>query len=356
MSGTDLYKSWAIRIWWAVGIIVLLGVLFYLLELLKPALVPFIYAIALVYVFRGPVDWLEEKKLPRALAVFTVYLVAFLVILLFFLYFIPLISAEVAEFSKKLPAYVDTVTKWTKIWQERYVHWHIPPRLESVINRGFEGAQNMLIGFLSSLPGLGVSFAAGFFNLIMAPVLAFYILKDFRAIKETFFSLVPSPYRAESRELARRIDHVVKGFISGQVLISFFVAILTGIALAILRVDFAFLIGLLTGVLNIIPYFGPVVGGALAALVAFFKSPWLALWAILAMIIIQQIDAFFISPNVLSYQVRIHPTLVLFALIVGGLWWGILGMIVAIPLVAAGKAILYYFLEERQSSGEKVEK
>lgn len=356
MSGTDLYKNWAIKIWWGIGIIVLLGVLFYLLELLKPALTPFIYAIALVYIFRAPVDWLEKKKLPRALAVFLVYLTAFLVILLLFLYFIPLISAQVADFGKKLPAYVDTVTKWAKIWRDRYVHWQIPPRLESMINRGFEGAQNMVIGFLSSLPSLGVSFVGGLFNLIMAPVLAFYILKDFRAIKETLFSLVPSAYQIESKELAKRIDHVVKGFISGQLLISFFVAILSGIALAILGVDFAFLIGFLTGVLNIIPYFGPVIGGVLAALVAFFKSPWLALWAVLAMIIVQQLDAFFISPNVLSYQVRIHPTLVLFALIVGGLWWGILGMFIAIPLVAAGKAILYYFLEERQPSGEKFEK
>lgn len=356
MSGTDLYKNWAIKVWWGIGIIVLLGVLFYLLELLKPALTPFIYAIALVYIFRAPVDWLEKKKLPRALAVFLVYLTAFLVILLLFLYFIPLISAQVAGFGKELPAYVDTVTKWAKIWRDRYVHWQIPPRLESMINRGFEGAQNMVIGFLSSLPSLGVSFLAGLFNLIMVPVLAFYILKDFRAIKETLFSLVPFAYQAESKELAKRIDHVVRGFISGQLLISFFVAILSGIALAILGVDFAFLIGFLTGVLNIIPYFGPVIGGVLAALVAFFKSPWLALWAVLAMIIVQQLDALFISPNVLSYQVRIHPTLVLFALIVGGLWWGILGMLIAIPLVAAGKAILYYFLEERQPSGEKVEK
>ncbi len=356
MSGTDLYKNWAIKIWWGIGIIALLGVFFYLLELLKPDLIPFIYAIALVYIFRAPVDWLEEKKLPRALAVLTVYLAAFLVILLVFLYFIPLISAEVAEFGKKLPTYVETVTKWAKVWQERFVHWQIPPRLESVINRSFEGAQNMVISFLSSLPGIGVSFVTGFFNLIMAPILAFYILKDYRAIKETVFSLVPTAYRAESRELAKRIDHVVKGFISGQLLISIFVAILSGIALAILGVDFAFLIGLLTGILNIIPYFGPVVGGILAALVAFFESPWLALWAVLAFVIVQQLDAFVISPNVLSYQVRIHPTLVLFALIVGGLWWGILGMLVAIPLVAAGKAILYYFLEERQLSGEKVEK
>ncbi len=82
MSGTDLYKNWAIKIWWGIGIIALLGVFFYLLELLKPDLIPFIYAIALVYIFRAPVDWLEEKKLPRALAVLTVYLAAFLVILL----------------------------------------------------------------------------------------------------------------------------------------------------------------------------------------------------------------------------------------------------------------------------------
>jgi predicted PurR-regulated permease PerM len=352
-EGESIYREKVYRIWWWIGLILLVSFFFYLLNLAKSAILPFIIAIAIVYILRSPVDWLEERKIPRFFSILLLYLLGIILAALFFIFFVPLFIDQLVDFSKKLPLYFDTLKNFFTYWESRYVKLSLPPQVDEILKRALDSIEGSLLSLLIALPSISLSFVSSIFSFIIAPVIAFYILKDFDLIKETIKGLIPLSRRENTLSLLREIDEVVKGFIVGQFLVSLIVGILAAIALSILKVDFAILIGLITGVLNIIPYFGPIAGAVLAVLVALFRSPWTALWALIALIVIQQIDALFLSPNIISYKVRLHPALVILALFLGGVFWGILGMLVAIPIVAALKAVIYHYMKEEEKVAEQ---
>lgn len=351
------YKRLAYLIWSLAGVLFLIIAFAYFLNFLKPILTPFILAVGLVYLFRPAVVYFDKRGLPRILSIIVVYLVFFVLLSLFFVYFVPLISSQLYEFGRNIPNYFSRLVKEINYLQSRYSRLEVPSWMEQVTNQTAGNLRDFLIRFASRLPSLGINVVSSLFTnvfyFVLSFLLGFYLLKDYEAIKETVYQLIPITWRSHGKTLLSRVSGVVRGFIVGQVLVSLSVGVLCTLVLLILGVDYALLIGLITGVLNIIPYFGPLVGAVLAGLVALFKSPWLALWAVLAMILVQQIDSLFISPNIMSYQVRLHPVLIVFSLLAGGLVWGAMGMLLSIPIAAALKAIVYYFLEESNRSKEE---
>ncbi len=351
------YRKFAYLVWSVLGVLILALTFAYFLNLLKPILTPFILAVGLVYLFRPVVIFLDKRGFHRILSIVIVYLVFFIILSLFFVYFVPLISRQLYEFGRNIPEYFRRLSTELGYLQSKYSRLGIPTWFDQVSNQAVKNLRNFLLRFASNLPSLGFNVVSSFFTnvfyFVLSFLLGFYLLKDYEVIRETVYELIPLSYRSHGQALLSRVSKVVRGFVIGQALVSFSVGILCTLALLILGVDYALLIGLVVGVLNVIPYFGPLAGAVLAGLVALFESPWLALLAVLAMIIVQQIDSLFISPNIMSYQVRLHPVLIVFSLLAGGLIWGAMGMLLSIPAAAALKAIVYYFLEERGSSEEK---
>ncbi len=345
------YQKMAYLIWSLIGLLLLFLSIVYFFNLLKPILTPFVIAVALVYLFRPGVIFLEKRGLPRILSIILVYLSFFVLLSLLFVYFVPLIASQLYELGRNFPAYFNRVSREISYFQARYSKLEFPSWFDKALSQAVDSFRDFLVRFASSLPSLGVNVVSSFFTnifyFILSFVLGFFLLKDYEAIKETLYELLPLNWRPEGKALLSRVSAVVRGFIIGQALVSLSVGVLTTLALLILGVDYALLIGLVSGVLNVIPYFGPLAGAILAGLVALFKSPWLALWAVVAMLVVQQLDSLFISPNIMSYQVRLHPVLIVFSLLSGGLFWGAMGMLLSIPLAAALKAVVYYFLEER---------
>ncbi len=195
-------------------------------------------------------------------------------------------------------------------------------------------------------------FVSGAFNLIISPILAFFILKDLPKIKETVVNLFPEQNRLEFLNIVSKVNKVLSGFLKGQLIIAIFVGTIATIWFAILGLPFSLLLGMLVGLLNIIPYFGPIVGGGLAALVGLFNSPLTALLVIIGMIVISQVDAALISPLVLKKQVDLHPVLIIFAMLIGGSLMGILGFLLAVPVAAVLKVMVYHFIEKRDGFPE----
>ncbi|MBC8421402.1 MAG: AI-2E family transporter, partial [Actinobacteria bacterium] len=144
-----------------------------------------------------------------------------------------------------------------------------------------------------------------------------------------------------------RINHVAGRYIRGQFLISIIVGILCTGVLLILKVDFPVLLGAIAGIFNLIPLLGPLVGGIPAALAALFISPLKALLVIVLFIVVQQIDNYVISPNVMKYQVGVNPGLIIFSLIAGGALFGFWGLLIAVPTVAIIQETLKYYVSER---------
>jgi predicted PurR-regulated permease PerM len=144
----------------------------------------------------------------------------------------------------------------------------------------------------------------------------------------------------------------VGGFLKGQALVALSVGILSGLALYFLGLDYAVLLGFLICVFNIIPYLGPIVGGAPAVIIALGTSWQLAVVVAIVLVIIHEFDSIVISPRIMSQQVNLHPAVVIFALLTGGTLMGFVGMLVAIPIAAVGKALYLHFREREEEAAK----
>ncbi len=341
------WKHMGTAAWAIIGVIVVLAIGLYVVGILKAVIPPFLYAFIIVYFLRPVVDFFDRRGIPRVFSVILSYIIFLSVFTLIILYFIPIVFVQVNQLIKDLPDFIDVVVNRYNDVQDRFYRLVLPEGTDKVLNQISENAQKYGVRLLSGTPETITGFFGGLFNLIMGPVIAFYVLKDMAAIRTTIYGLFPERMRDEVRVVTNKVNYVVGGYLRGQALISLIVGTLIGVYFWIIGVKFAFLLGVIGGILNIIPYFGPIVAGTLAAIVAFFQAPVLALWAIIGTLIIQQIDGAFISPNIMRQAVDLHPAVIIFSLIVGGILLGFLGLILAVPIAAVAKAlIMYYFYEE----------
>jgi predicted PurR-regulated permease PerM len=344
----ESWRKTGLTVWSLIGIIILVALFLYIFDNIKSILTPFIYALALVYILRPVVNFLESRKIPRVLALILTYLLFIIILTLLLLYFVPIIIEQAGEFAKRLPLYVKTVQDALLDYRGRLNRLHVPPAATNLIEDALTSLKKSGLTFASRLPGATVGLVSGFVSsflyFVLAPVLAFYILKDLHKIKETIVGLIPPKHRDEALKITHKIDEVVGGFVKGQFLVALSVGFLVYFWLLVIRVDYPLIIGMVTGVLNIIPYFGPIIGGALAFIVGAFKSWKLALLAIAGIFAIQQIDGLLISPNIMSTQVELHPVVIIFSLLIGGYMFGFIGMLLAIPVAAVAKALVYHFL------------
>jgi len=185
-------------------------------------------------------------------------------------------------------------------------------------------------------------------NIALAFVIAFYLLQDKKRmlllINKVFQSILSEKIYRNVKILVRDIDYVFSNYIRGQMIDAVIIAILTSLALTLIKMDFAIIIGVIAGLFNLIPYVGPVVGFVLAGLIGLTgPDPMKAVYGVIALVIIQQIDGWVIVPKVIGNSVKLHPVVVLLAILIGGKLFGLMGMLLGVPIAAFIRlAILRY--------------
>ncbi|WP_341877058.1 AI-2E family transporter [Defluviitalea saccharophila] len=192
-------------------------------------------------------------------------------------------------------------------------------------------------------------------NFTMAMVIAFYLLKDkagFISLTNRLFKIIlPNRILKSGEQLWRDVDHVLSGYIRGQLTDSLIMGILIGISVAIIGIDFPIIIGIIAGIANIIPYFGPIIGMIPAALMGLISdNPMKALYAGITLLILQQIDGAIIAPKIVGESVDVHPVAIVVALAVGGSLFGILGMLLAVPAAALLKLLLVRYMDSKSNA------
>jgi predicted PurR-regulated permease PerM len=185
------------------------------------------------------------------------------------------------------------------------------------------------------------------FGLFLALVVAFWTLKDLPKIRQELRTLAGEKYELDLENLLGTVVHVVGGYLKGQTIVSLVTGTLAGIGLAIVGVPYALVLAIITFVFNYVPYVGPILSGLIAGIVGLFVSPLTAVLAIVVVIAAQQVTDLFLTPRVMSDQVDLHPTLVVFSLLVGGALFGFWGMIFSIPVAATFKGLFVYYYERR---------
>lgn len=310
----------------------------YFLYLVREVVTSFLIGGLVAYFLYRPVHFIELKGLKRIWAIASVYLI-FLSLLGALLWVaVPDLSRELGDAAKLLPAYADQAQSFA----DRIYGMQLPGQLDQILKENTHKIENFIYEGLSGLVGGIYILFSKALTIIFAPILAFYILKDWDKIRDVFLKMLSPGSRVDIVMVTGDIDRVVLEFFKGHLLICLIVGISTGLAAVILGVKFALLIGIVAGVTNLVPYFGPFLGGIPAVGLALAQSPRLALYMTGAILIIQQVESNFITPKIIGDRLGMHPLLIVFALLAGGKLLGIWGMLFAVPLTAALKIVLSY--------------
>ena len=339
--------------------IIVTAVLLWLLSHVKHVVFLFIGSVLLAYLVKPPVDffcsygfninsWRSKckcKGLPRTLSIIIVYLALLLVIIFFLSFAVPKIQSEAVKFVKNFPETM-LVVQNELMALNKWLKPKLPEELYNIIYEGANSGLEELVNSLVSLVKQSYTIAGAIFStlatILIVPLLAFLLLKDADNYRKWFLSLFPMGWRKEILSILSKIDDGLGGFIRGQILVCISIGITTIIALYAWGIDYAFLLGTMVGILNIIPFAGPIVGALPAVILAFAKSPAIALGVIITFILIHEIEKQLISPALVGRSVGLPTLVILLSVLIGAELYKFVGVLMAVPFTITLRVIFEY--------------
>jgi predicted PurR-regulated permease PerM len=322
-------------LWLGLGLVFL-----WLLYLLSPILAPFLLAAVLAYVCDPLVEKLARRRVPRGAGVVLVMTLLFGVLTGLLLILLPLIRDESTLLAQRLPEAVDLFNDKLTPWLEQRFGVHI--RLDTALlgqlfaDHG-DSLQSLAAHLFQSMKIGGLAVFGVIANLLLAPVVMYYLLRDWDQLTRRIANVVPRPWRDKTYALLGAVDAVLAEYLRGQILVMLLLAVYYSLGLWLAGVDFALSVGVLTGLLIFIPYLGYATGFALALLVAVLQGGGIApLLGVLTVFGIGQLlESFLLTPYLVGERIGLHPLAAIFALLAFGQLFGFAGILVALPASAA---------------------
>lgn len=347
------------------------GIVFSWLEGLIKILAPFGFALLLAYLLYFPcrkiektirkLKWKPVSRRARVISIAIVYVLLVLIIFAIFKIIIPLLYESIIELANSLPNYYNKAIKFlqnqpndsilTKIDAISYVK-----KLEE-INISETIINTLNYDTISKYIKTITSFAGVVFDIFITLVVSFYILmerSDIKGFLKHLFNAICS--KKGYKKIARyyeKTNYLFYKYITAQLTDAVIVGLITTIAMLIMNVKYAGLLGFLIGLFNIIPYFGAIVAVGIAVIVTIFTGGIAkALWLALVIVILQQVDANIINPKILGDSLDISRILIIFSVTVFGAWFGVIGMFLAVPLIGLIKIFVLDFIDEKEKEKE----
>ncbi|WP_233095815.1 AI-2E family transporter [Alicyclobacillus sp. SO9] len=313
---------------------------------LQVLVIPFVGALVVAYILRPVVELLVKRKVPRSVAILLIYFSFALFFVVVVMNLIPLLSRQVTELINRAPVFVHQADKWIDnlTAQKQY--------LPDSLRQGVEGAINQVETSITKQTGQILQMITSTVNAIfiafVIPFLVFYMLKDARALGRVVVHLAPKHYQDDVKRVLIGIDEMLGRYVRGQLLIMLIVGILTYAGLLVIRMPYAITLASFMGIADLIPYIGSFIGAVPAVILALFISPQMAIKVLIVNIIVQQLEGNLVSPQIMGRTMDMHPMLIVAALLVAGNLGGVLGLIVAIPIVAVVKVVIRQVKEIRE--------
>ncbi len=331
-------------------------------------LAPFVLALVLAYVLHPLVDRLEGRRVSRATATLLLALPLVVAIALAVLVGIPALSAQIAELIASAPELVRTATLRLEAWQIQLRTRDLPlvdegalvARLRAVQPEAVMGwlqqrQEAIATGVWSGILGVGRGLGAvlSLFGFIfLTPILTFYLLRDWGGLEARLRELVPAQYCGRVLGFAAEYDALLARYMRGQLLAAGIVGTLTWLGFLVAGFPYALLLGVITGVFNVIPYMGLVASLIPAVVIALFTpAPAVAFLKIaIVFAVVQALDGTVVGPRIVGEAVGLHPVWVLLALAVSGYFFGFVGLLIAVPLAVLAKLLLRRGVERYRAS------
>ncbi len=307
-------------------ILILLGLVF--LYLIRDILMIVFVAIIIAAAINGPVSWLQKNKVPRILGVIFIFLLLFLLLALIISLVLPPLASQIKQLAIHFPEFLEKIGLSVQEWWGQY-------RMDGNLQTLLDGLSQKLSQATSSVLATIVSIFGGLFSAVIVLVISFYLAVQEKGVKRFLVSLVPSEHQTYFSDLVERIQIKIGGWLRGQLLLMLIVGLLTFIGLYVLGVKYALTLALIAGLLEIVPYVGPILAAIPAVILAFFQAPLLALLVILLYIAIQQLENYLLVPQVMKKTVGLNPIFIIIVMLIGAKLAGILGIILSVPVAAA---------------------
>lgn len=304
---------------------------------------PFFIAAIIAYIIHPLIIRFERKGVKRQAAIILIYLFVTLVILFFSVYIMPHVLNNAKELFNTLPEITNKYQEFFNSFISKIKTSKWPTEVKSLIFSEIRYGTDFVQSYASQIMKKSLSIVASsvaiLINIVLSMIIAYYYLKDAESIKRSTLLLVPKRMRNGLIGLGRELNSIVTHFIQGQLLTAVIVGLLETVGLYAVQVKYPFILGVIGGIANIIPYFGPVLGAIPAVALALLQSPTKALFTALVFIIVQQLDNAFISPKIIEGKLGIHPITTIIAVLIGGEFFGIMGMLLGVPIAAMIKVI-----------------
>ena len=342
--------------------IVLVGVLLFrevgifrfignVLGVLSPLFIGFVVA----WLFAPLVDKMTKKGMSRILASIIVYVIFILFLVVFFRIFIPIIYDELNELISTLPGIMQDITDWIN-------NFFAKIDIEGV---NTEGIRTSILGAIedygnsisSSIPTTIVSIMSSLFSglgtIFFGLIIGLYMLFDFDNVTVLLLKLIPKKHQVETANLLEDIGREVRKSVNGTLLVACMVFVCDSIVFSIIGLKSALLFGLFCGITDLIPYIGPYIGTAVATIVAFTQSTFIGIGVFVIAVIVQLVESYILQPVVMSKATKLHPVTIICGLLIFGHFFGIIGMILAVPIMSIFKVIWKFILQKVKIFQEK---
>jgi predicted PurR-regulated permease PerM len=305
---------------------------------------PIIISGFLYFLLNPIVNLLQKWRLPRIAAILVLYIAIIGLLVLAIGNLIPALSRQVMELAEDMPRY-------TRELQRLFNTLSNQPSFQWVMTQGYITQDEIIQRFtdyVNTLPNrltTSMSNLLGFvtniaITIVTVPFLLFFMFKDGERFPWAISRFIPFSYRDEAVKTLKDTAHTLSSYIQGQITVALFVGTLSLIGFLIVDVRYALVLALIISITNIIPYVGPIIGGAPAVIVGLFDSPTKALLVLIVIVIAQQLESSLISPLILGKTLHTHPATIIILLLVAGNLAGIIGMVLAVPTYAVTKTIV----------------
>lgn len=340
LLATYLIKEWKI-----------LGFLKRLCAVVSPIFIGFLVA----WLFDPVVSWLQNKKIPRIIGCILVYLLIFGGLLLLVYLLIPNFIEQIREFVGTIPDILQDLKRFLNGIFDSFKNVE-DLNINYVKSQIYRSVEDFSVELTTNLPNtlisIGKSLLSGGMNFVLGLMIGFYILFDFDKINETLRSIMPKRWRDNYTELGKRINSSLRSYVQGLFSIMFLVFVTQSIGLTIAGLKAPLIFALFCAITDVIPYFGPYIGAIPAVIVGFTISPLVGIGCIISIVVVQVLENNFYQPLIMGHTMKLHPVTIMAGLLIFQHFFGIIGMIVATPVVACIKVILTFVNEKMDVVGK----
>lgn len=315
------------------------------LAVLGKVLLPFLLSFLFAYLLYPIVLYLMKRNIRRIWAICIIYVIGICLTLVFFIQMIPNMTTQMSELIEYIPKLTSTYRDYVNLLFERthrlptFVHEQMNEALTKMEGEILKVSEKAMDHLLTSFDQLFIFF--------LIPVIVFYLLNDYPEMKAWGKKIIPHQYHSFSKRLLRDLDQSLGQYIRGMVIICLFVGMIATISFMLIGLPYSILLGVVIGLTNVIPYFGPILGALPAVFIAFTISIQKVFFVLGIVLVLQFLEGNILSPIIVGKSLKIHPLLIIFLLFLGGELWGIIGMMIIVPMYATVKIVLIHVFRLR---------